>query len=57
MSISLPNVESGSNDGLEKMRDGNDSDYLKPLEKKLKRIMKKIVCFRICELVNSHGLG
>jgi hypothetical protein len=57
MSISLPNVESSSSDGPEKMRNGNDSNYFKPLEKKPKNLMKKVVCFKICELVNSHGLG
>ncbi len=57
MSISLPNVESSSSDGHEKMRHGNDSNYFKPLEKKTKKSYEKVMCFRICELVNSHGLG
>jgi len=57
MSISLPNVESSSSDGPMKMRNGNDSNYFKPLEKKPKNLMKKVVCFNIYELVNSHGLG
>jgi len=41
MSISLPNVESSSSDGHEKMRHGNDSNYFKPLEEKKKNLMKK----------------
>jgi hypothetical protein len=41
MSISMPNVESSSNDGPEKMRDGNDSNYFQPLGKKIKNIYKK----------------
>jgi hypothetical protein len=57
ISISFPNVKSNSSDGLEKMRDGNDSNYFKPLEKKPKILTKKVVFFRICELVNSHGLS
>ncbi len=46
MSISMPNVESSSNDGPEKMRDGNDSNYFQPLGKKIKNIYKKSRVFQ-----------
>jgi hypothetical protein len=38
MSISLPNVESSSSDGHEKMKHGNGSNYFKPLEKNQKNL-------------------
>jgi len=45
MSISLPNVEFSSSDGHEKMRDGNDSDYFKPLKKKTNKFYEKSCVF------------
>jgi hypothetical protein len=44
MSLSLPNVKYSSSDGLEKMRDENNSNYFKPLGKKTKKILQKKLC-------------